>query len=107
MFDVAVAGVELLDLGGVDVKAEDGVADLGVAQHQGQTDVAQAEDADLGLLGGEAGEEVHGGGVKFHIHGSCYPHPVPGQDGLSWLWLSGRPHAVRFSMHHVAASKTG
>jgi hypothetical protein len=61
VFDVSLTGVELVDLGGVDVEAEDGVAVLGVAQHQGQTDVAEAEDADLGLFwwraagGGEAG----------------------------------------------------
>ncbi len=64
MFDVTLAGVELLDLGGVDVEAEDGVADLGVAQHERQADVAEAKDADLGLFGVEAGEEVHGGGVR-------------------------------------------
>jgi hypothetical protein len=51
MFDIALAGVEFFHLGRVDVNAQDFEADMGVAQHQGQADIAQAHNADHGLAG--------------------------------------------------------
>jgi hypothetical protein len=41
--DVALAFLEALDLGGIDVDADDAKAGVGETQHQRQPDVAQAE----------------------------------------------------------------
>ena len=46
VLDVAGAVVELLDLGGVDVEADDPEADLAEAQHQRQADIAEPDDPD-------------------------------------------------------------
>jgi hypothetical protein len=46
--DIAFPAVQALDLGAVDVDAEHAEARLGIAQGQGQADIAEADDADHG-----------------------------------------------------------
>ena len=49
VLDVALAGVQALDLPGVDVETDHGEFSGAEFTHQGQTDVAETDDADLGL----------------------------------------------------------
>ncbi len=57
MLDVPLAAVELGDLLGVDVEAEDREALLDEGEGEGQADVAHADDADEGVVGVDPGEE--------------------------------------------------
>ena len=58
VLEVAAAGPEKLDLAGIDVEAEDGKAAESKGPAQRQPDVAEADDADLGLTALDAGRQV-------------------------------------------------
>ena len=55
VLDVALAGVERVDLARIDVEAEDGEAALAEGDRERQADVAQADDADLRSAAFDAG----------------------------------------------------
>ena len=48
VFDVALAGVDFVDLAGIDIETEDGEILFGEGQREGQADVAEADDAHQG-----------------------------------------------------------
>jgi hypothetical protein len=54
MFDVRLAGIELFDLVGVDIKTQHPVADLAIAEHERKTNIAETKNADHGLAAVEA-----------------------------------------------------
>ena len=53
MFDIALALVEFGHFFFIDVKTQNLIADIDIAQHQGQADIAQADNADFGAFVGE------------------------------------------------------
>ncbi|MNT45939.1 hypothetical protein D3C72_1825550 [compost metagenome] len=72
MLDIALAGIELANLVLVDVDTQHAEPDRTVAQHQGQPDIAQADDADNGLPVLDPVDEVFGdwarhGGICFVV----------------------------------------
>ena len=69
VFDIGFAVVQFIDLFGVDVETQHLEAGFGVAQHQRQADVAQADDADCG---GFVAEFADGGLFDFGcLHSGC------------------------------------
>ena len=53
MFDIALALVELDHFFFINIETQHLITDIDIAQHQGQADIAQADNADFGALVGE------------------------------------------------------
>ena len=50
VLDIGFAALQTLDLGLIDIKADDAVPHLAITQHQGQSDIAEPDDADDSLF---------------------------------------------------------
>src|SRR5262249_47287522 len=78
LLDVAFTRVEPADLGGIHVEAQDAQAGGSESAGQGQADVAEADDADAGRPGPDAGEQFCGGhdGSSLNAAGAIWQKPA-------------------------------